>query len=220
MSLATIELAVADAGDLALGLLLAPTWSINLNGSPVITPANAFLQPVNAALQSLATVAALIGAPNILPVSASTVEFEFSQDWPISNYPQEQGAFQAYDKVTLPFEVRLKLTCQGDGATRQAFLSTCLAIANSFKLFDVVTPEMVFTSVNCTHIDWSRTAQRGATLIAVDLWFSFVPVTGMQNFTTTAQPGESAPQSLGNQQPTTPSQYVQSGFASGNYTLQ
>jgi hypothetical protein len=211
-TLPQIELITADANDLVLGALLQPPWGIYLNGAPVIQPATVLGQAVNAVLAPVAAVAALVGVPGILPVTASTVEFDFAQDWPLSNYPQEQGAFQTYDKVTLPFDVKLRLACGGSTSVRQAFLSTCLAIGNSFALFDVVTPEMTFTSVNCTHLGWPRRATDGNTLIKVDLYFLEIPVTATASFSNTQQPGGAAPQSLGPVQPVTPSQNVQQSF--------
>jgi hypothetical protein len=57
------------------------------------------------------------------------VEFDFDQDWTIADYPQEQGAFQSYDKVQMPFECRVRLACSGPPAQRQAFLNSIFAIA-------------------------------------------------------------------------------------------
>jgi hypothetical protein len=148
----------------------------------------------------------LIGAPNISPVYASVVDFEYSQDWPLSTYQQEQGAFQAYDKVTLPWDVKIHLACGGSPSTRQAFLSTVLAIANSFSLYDIVTPEMTFPSCNVSHISWPRSANSGVSLIVVDLWFKEIPVTATASFTNTQNPSDSSQQALGNQQAQTATQ--------------
>jgi hypothetical protein len=208
-----IALLIADVSDLVLGALLQPSWGVYLNGSPVIQPASILGQVVQAQLAPIQAIAGLLGAPNIVPVSASTVDFQYAQEWPISNYPQEAGAFQSYDKVTLPFDVKLRLAAGGSQSNRQAFLQTCLAIANSLALFDVVTPEMVFTSVNCIHIDWDRNATRGATLISVDLGFQQIAVQAAASFSNTQQPGNAGQQSIGNVQPQTPSSQVQSSFS-------
>jgi hypothetical protein len=206
-------LLLSDASDLVLGALLQPTWGVFLDGSPVIQPASIMGQAVQAALEPIQAIAGLLGAPNIVPVTASTVEFQYAQEWPISNYPQKQGAFQSYDKVTLPFDVKLRVASGGSQSNRQAFIQTCLAIANSLALFDVVTPEMVFTSVNCTHIDWDRKATHGATLISIDLWFQQIAVQAAASFSNTQQPGNAGQQSIGNVQAQTPSSQVQSDFS-------
>jgi hypothetical protein len=209
-----IQLLTSDAENLVLGALLEPTWGVYLNGQPVIQPASILGSIATASLAPIQALAGLLGFPNILPVMASTVDFEYAQDWPISTFPQEQGAFQAYDKVTLPYDVRLRVASGTSDSNRQAFLSTILAIGNSFALFDVVTPEMVFTSVNCTHVYFKRTATQGAKLIQVDLWFKNIPVTAGASFTNTQTPQDSGPQALGTVQTQTPNQQVQQSFQS------
>jgi hypothetical protein len=90
-----------------------------------------------------------------------------------------------------------------------------MAISNSFSLFDVVTPEMVFSSVNCTHINWRRTAEHGVSLISVDLWFKEIPVTASANFGNTQQPGAAGQQSNGAQQPQTTTNSTQQNIVPG-----
>lgn len=202
-----IPLLIADASDLVLGALLQPTWGIYLNGSPVILPA-AFAGLIGAAatpaLTAIAQVASFLGVSNILPSVASTVEFEFGQEFPLSNYPQENGAFQSYNKVTLPFDVRVKLAASGPVSMRQAFLQTILSIASAPPptVFSVVTPELTFTNVSCSRVHWPRSAKQGNTLIQVALDFEQVPIVSAVSFSNTAQPGEAGQQSIGNVQPT------------------
>ncbi len=209
-----------DVTDLALDSIPSGSdWGIYLNGSPVLQPASsngAISGPLISIAASLATA---IGVPNIIPATASMIDFEYAQDWPLSNYPQEQGAFQSYDKVTLPFDVKVRAASGGDPSARQAFLSTCLSIANSLSLFDIVTPEMTFTSVNCTHIEWNRSARRGQTLIVVDFWFQWISVSSSTNFTNTQQPGDSGQQASGNVQAQTPSQSVKSTISNRTFIL-
>lgn len=204
-----IDILVSDAVDLLLGAMNAPTWGIYLDGNPVVQPASIGGQGFFPSVAPIQALASIIGAPNIVPTTASTVDFSYAKDYPISTFPQEQGAFQAYNKVTLPFDVKLRLASNGGGAGasgRQAFISTCLAISSSLSLFDIVTPEMTFPSSNCTHIDFDRKAAKNATLIVIDLFFKEIPVTASANFANTQQPGDSGQQSLGNAQPQQPSQ--------------
>jgi hypothetical protein len=209
-----VDLLTSDAEDLGLDSLSPGSgWGIYLNGSPVLQPAS----PSNSSplLSIASSLASLIGVPNLVPATASTIDFEYGQDWPISNYPQEQGAFQSYNKVTLPFDVKVHVASGGSPSARQAFLSTCLAIANSLSLFDVVTPEMTFTSVCCSHIDWRRSADRGQTLIVVDLWFQLISVSASTGFSNTQQPGESSQQALGSVQAQQPSTSVTNSISVG-----
>jgi hypothetical protein len=233
-----IELLVADAEDLVLGTLFAPQWGIYYQGFPVIMPATVASAVVTGALGGFGALGSLpglsaLGLPNIVPVTASMVDFAYKQDWPISNYPQEQGAFQSYDKVTLPFDVRLKLACGGPTSTRQAFLNTVFAIAggtpqgvslalpgsnSSLPLFDIVTPELSYTSCSCTHLDFARSAQNGATLIIADMWFQQISVTSTTNYQSTQTPVVAGQYGAGNQQPQSPTAAVQSSISlSGVY---
>ena len=215
----SLPLLTQDASDILLGALLQPSWGVYLNGMPVLTPA-----PFNGggglagALSTVVEVAGTIGnianslgnigsilsgtaPPPVVPAIASTVEFDYAQDLPIADYPQENGAFQAYNKVTLPFDIRLRVCAGGSISARQSFLYTCKAIAASYQLFSVITPELVFSSCNCNHISWRRAARGGNTLIQVDLTFVQVPVVSATSFSNTASPGDAGQTGLGGQQP-------------------
>ena len=206
--MASIPLLTADASEILLGALLQPTWGIyysgtnGVTGQPVIQPASFIQSAFVSQVQPLTSIANLVGLSGILPVSASTLEFEYRQDWPVSTYPQEQGAFQAYDKVTLPFDIRMRLAAGGSPSTRKAFIETCLTIANATtQLFNILTPEMPFIGVTCNHIDFKRTPTHGNTLVIVDMAFIQVPLISSNVGTNTQAPGDSAKQALGNLTP-------------------
>jgi len=233
-----IPLLFQDASDILLGALLQPTWGVYLNGMPVLSPA-----PYNGGsgvagtLASIVQVAGTIGnvvntfsqgfgslgsilsgtlPTPVVPAIASTVEFDYINDLPIANYPQENGAFQSYNKVKLPFDIRLRVCTGGSVSARQSFLYTCQAIAASYQLFSVITPEMVFSNCNCNHISWARTAIRGNQLIQVDLSFVQINVVSATSFTATAAPGDAGQQGLGGVQGgLSPQVFVNT---SGNYS--
>jgi len=186
---------------IAVAAFLRPAWGIYLNGSPVITPASFITQQFAQTLGAISSIASLIGFPNIVPTIASTIEFDYSGDSPISTYPQEEGAFQSYDKVQLPFDVRLKLACGGTTSQRQAFLDTLEALRTSTVLLDIVTPEKVYSDVNCKHFDFSRRASNGVQLIVADVGFQQVRIEQASTFSNTMNPTSSATQSIGNVQP-------------------
>ena len=127
------ELVVADAA-FAVQAFLPPSWGIYYQGAPVILPASVVSQVVTSAIAPFAQIASLLGFPNLLPVFASTLEFDFDQDWTVADTPQEQGAFQSYDKVQLPFDLRTRMVCGGPVSQRQAFLNTIFAIAGGSPL--------------------------------------------------------------------------------------
>ncbi|WP_342111640.1 hypothetical protein [Methylobacterium sp. SI9] len=96
--------------------------------------------------------------------------FDHKREWVIADYPVERGAFESYDKVALPFDVRLIYCAGGSEANRAALLASVAAIAGNLQLYDAVTPEKVFPNVNIVHYDFARTAQRGVGLLTVAIW--------------------------------------------------
>jgi hypothetical protein len=127
------SLLITDAA-IVVGAFLPPPWGIYYQGQPVLLPASIASQLASSALAPFAQVASLLGFPNLLPVFASTLEFDFDQEWAIADTQQEQGAFQSYDKVQLPFDLRTRICCGGAVGPRQAFLNAIFAIAGGSPL--------------------------------------------------------------------------------------
>lgn len=202
-----VQLALADVG--IVSQLIFPAWGIYLDGTPVIQPATVVSQVAQPILTFVSDLAALIGAPNIIPVTASMAEFSYDQDWRIPTYPVEQGGFQSYDKVSLPFDVRVRLASTGG----HAFLSTVDAIANSLALFSLVTPDFTYTSVNCNHYDYRRTSRNGVQLIVVEMYFIEIRESSTATLgQNTASATVAGQQSVGQVQPLTPGQSTTQAF--------
>ena len=104
------------------------------------------------------------------------VSIDYRRGWALSDYPVERGAFQTYDKVWLPFDVRVKMAVGRSIADRQAFLNAVEAVSGTLQLYSVVTPERTYPSVNVQHIDYHRTATNGLGLITVEMWLLEVRV--------------------------------------------
>ena len=100
-------------------------------------------------------------------VSDAVGGVEYTREYAISDYPQEQGAFESYNKVQIPFQAKVTLL---SSLTREQLLSTLESIVYSLNLVAVVTPEVSYPSANLTRYSLRRTARNGVTLIAVDLW--------------------------------------------------
>ena len=92
---------------------------------------------------------------------------EYSQDYRISDYPQEQGGFQSYNKVALPFQGKVTFLVN---QSRTTFLNQLPAQLASLSLVSLVTPEITYPSANIIHQGYRRTSRNGVTLIAVDVW--------------------------------------------------
>jgi hypothetical protein len=137
-----------------------------------------------------------LNGAQVIPYN-SVLDFDYKQDWPLSDYPVEDGGFQSYDKVQLPFDIKIRLASGGTEAERQALLAAVDFYANSLELFDVITPEKAYTSCNITHYDYKRSSHNGVGVIVVDLWFIEVRVTATSTYTNTQSPGVAGPQSSG-----------------------
>lgn len=100
----------------------------------------------------------------------NVLTMEYKQNWNLSDYPVEKGGFETYNKVQTPFDARLKFSSGGTEANRAALLASIAAIAGDLNLYDVVTPEKIYTSVNITHYDYHRSATNGVGNITVEVW--------------------------------------------------
>jgi hypothetical protein len=136
-------------------------------------------------------------------VTADTVtSFEYRQEWIISDFPVEGGAFQSYDKVFVPFDARFRFVAGGSEANRAALLASIQAIAGNLTLYDAASPEAIYIGCNIRHFDYRRTSIRGVGMIEVDVWLEQVMVTNSpQN--NASQPSGADPTNLGNVQPST-----------------
>lgn len=137
-------------------------------------------------------------------ISDSVLGVEFKRDWQVPNYPQEQGAFQSYNKVTMPFDARVSMSKGGTNADRAAFLSTIDSMADSTELYDVVMPELVLRNANIVHYDYRRTDTNGIGLLTVDIWLMEIRIAPSPAFSNTAQASGNDPKQDGTVQPQSP----------------
>jgi hypothetical protein len=122
----------------------------------------------------------LNGAPVV--VADNVVSFDYREQWKIANFPLEEGAFESYNKVATPFDVRLRFSTGGNDADRQAMIQSIAAAIASTDLYDAVTPEATYQNVNIVHQDYRRTASNGAGLLVIDVYCEQVRVTTSTQF--------------------------------------
>jgi hypothetical protein len=87
----------------------------------------------------------------------------------VSDHPVEKGAFASYNKVGLPYAVRVRVSCGASNAKRTAFLSALEKARKSLDLYSVVTPDAVYQNYNIEALDYRRTQDGGAGLIVAEL---------------------------------------------------
>lgn len=147
-------------------------WGIFLNGVPVVTADN-------------------------------VVSFEFKQEFLLSDFPVEQGGFETYDRVQVPFDARIRFSSGGSDANRAALLNSIATVARpgNTTLYDVATPEKVYTSVSLAHQDIRRTAVNGVKLLVVDVWLLEVRLNQSTSLSNTQTPSGADQTNGGNVQP-------------------
>lgn len=128
----------------------------------------------------------------------SVLKIEVKASSRISNAPQEEGAFQSYNKVQAPFEVRVSVTKAGAESERAAFLDALEASKQSLDLYDIVMPEKSYLNANLTSYSFPRSARQGVTLLTVELLFEEVRQASAPVFTTTAGGGAPAVPAIAN----------------------
>lgn len=144
----------------------------------------------------------LNGAPVVVSDNVSSMEYR--KQYSVSDYPVEKGSFESFDKVELPFDVRMAFTAGGSLANREALLNSCQAILGDLNLYDAVSPEGIYPNCNVTHMDYRRTAQNGMGLITVNLWLLEIRQAPTAQLSNTKSPTSASPVNGGTAQPVAP----------------
>lgn len=141
-----------------LGAALAPTWAIHDKNGKVA----------------------------IRPDSVAA--FEYRGESRLAGYPVEQGGFSTYNKVQMPFDMRIRMTCDGSGSmSREQFLTSLEYLKASLELYTIVTPDKAYTGANLVDFDYQRTSRNGVSLLTVDAVFSEVRETATAVYISPAQ---------------------------------
>lgn len=114
----------------------------------------------------------------------SFVSVSYRDDSNVSDYPIENGAFAAYNKVDQPFSVRVALTCGGDVDRRNSFQNALTRARRSLDLFTVLCEDGQFDNCNLIAVDWERRQEQGAHRIIAMCEFQEVRVRGTTAFNT------------------------------------
>ncbi len=193
---------------------------MSLPGLPALPPAlQRAIDGLNAATAALVVLDQFFPGPqpvwgifdqagNNVLVADTVVSFDFRNDWKISDYPQEDGAFGSYNKVATPFDIRIRFSVGGSADDRAQFLTDAQAVADSIDLYSVVTPEATYLNCNVAHIDYHREQHDAANRIVLDVWLNEIrqgsSETGM-SVGNVKIPSSSDPESAGQVQAVNPS---------------
>lgn len=145
----------------------------------------------------------------------SVLDFDYKRDSPVSDYQTEEGGFQSYDKVQLPFDVRVRIVSGPTAVERQDLLLAVEDAADSLDLYDVVTPEKTYSSCNITHVDLARKAHSGVGILVFDIWFVEIRQTSTSTFSNTQDPTAAGQQNTGSVAPQPTTSQIEQKFGSG-----
>jgi hypothetical protein len=137
--------------------LIAPKWFIfdTTTGQQILPISN-----VSSIIQS-----------NVQAVSFHSCEV--TNQYNVSNYPIEQGAFSSYNKIRTPQNISLTLVQGGSESVKQALLSTVDDMANSNGLdsYLLITPFGVYPNLSVERYDFKRETKGGQGLLMVNIHF-------------------------------------------------
>jgi hypothetical protein len=120
----------------------------------------------------------------------SVLSVEYRHETDVMDYRVEQGAFQSYNKVQLPWDAKIRfVTAGGTGilgsgiggasgffgiapqgvSNREAVLNALEAALLSLDIYQVITPEVTYPSANIVDYSYERSASGGVNLLVVDV---------------------------------------------------
>lgn len=175
--------------------LAGPQWGIFMSTTAQPAAASA-VQSISSAL-SAAAKALGVSAPSrngYVPLLVGSysgnavADVAFSGDAQVPTYPVEQGAFETYDKIQLPYSAKVTICIGGTIQDRSRALAVIEGLKGSTQLVNVVTPERTYGSATVTHYDYDRAAAEGAAMLKVALWLQEIPVTAIATAGASAQP--------------------------------
>lgn len=101
----------------------------------------------------------------------------------VSNYPVENGGFASFNKVEVPYDFRIRLTCMGTNMTRADFLAQLKVMKKSIDLYDVSTPEMLYASCSLVAYEMERDSRNGGvSMITAELYFQEIRQTAQATY--------------------------------------
>lgn len=142
-----------------------------------------------------------------LPVAIadSVRAVDYQSESRVADYPQEEGAFESYNKVQLPYQASVSLICGGNEQKRANFLSAIQQAQKSTDLYSVVMPDIVYNNANIVSYSYRREQRNGATLLTVDLHIEEIRVSAAAAFADNVQnPASADTFNQGQVQPGTP----------------
>lgn len=146
----------------------------------------------------------------------SVVEVDYNKEFNIPAYPIEDGSFESYNKVEVPYEATLIVTKMGTDSERSNFQNTLNTLLGSLDLVDIWTPDRTYSNANVVGVKIARTAQRGANMIVAEIHLKEIRVGTAAQFTNTKSDNAANQTDTGAVQGQTPSTSTTASAAGEN----
>lgn len=128
------------------------------------------------------------------------IALSYSAEYRIADFPIEQGGFETYDKVALPFDTIVRMTKGGTLSDRGSFARTAESLRGDTKLYNVVTPEATYLNVNIARLSIDRSQDGGAGMIVLELHLREIRQNAKAAFSATKDPASAATTNNGSTQ--------------------
>lgn len=99
----------------------------------------------------------------------SIIDLKYENSNKVSTFPVERGSFASYNKIKTPYKAKIRMAVGGNQDRISAFIAAMDRVVNDTNLYNVVTPESVYTNANVEKIGYSRAHEGGVNLILADL---------------------------------------------------
>jgi len=112
-----------------------------------------------------------------LTIPSSWLAFELAYENAISDYPQQTGAFQPYNKVRRPQTIRVTMVKTGSDLARLTWLAAIQQqeANNPTQLYTLLSPEGIFVNYTIASLRKATRTDRGQNILYLDIEFLEVP---------------------------------------------
>lgn len=116
-----------------------------------------------------------------------TYGMDYRREFRVADFPIEDGKFASYNKVQLPYDVRMTFVQAESVDSRSGFLQQVDDICNTLDLFTAVTPEASYDNVNVTGYEYRRSTHSGVSMLTVEVYCREVRLVKQGQFSDTKQ---------------------------------
>lgn len=162
--------AAAAVGALWRGLFAKNVWGIF--NQPKAPPATGEVVTDADGNRTLVISSSVPAAPTLVVEADSVLDFGYRNEVDIPDFPIQNGSFANYNRVNLPYEASVRLSKGGSVEDRTTFINQIKALMGTTDLYQIITPEQVYTDVSLMRFEVIRRGASGAYFLSeVDLYF-------------------------------------------------